>query len=182
MLDLGGLCDLEEFGFAEVWAEDLETDGEVCAAIEIGGAAGDGDAGDAGEVGGEGEDVGEVFVEGIAGEGSEAAGGGGGDGGEDGVDGLEGGFEVAPDEGADFLGTAVVGIVVAGGEDVGAEDDAAFDLRAEAFFARAAVEIEDVVGLFSAVAVADAVEAGEVGGGFRGGDDVVGSDGVLGVG
>jgi hypothetical protein len=54
---LRGFGDLEEFRLAEVGAEDLQADGEIFSAIEIRGAAGDGDARDAGEVGGEGENI-----------------------------------------------------------------------------------------------------------------------------
>ena len=45
---LHGLGDLEEFGFAEVGAEDLQADREVDAAVEVGGAAGHGDVGEVG--------------------------------------------------------------------------------------------------------------------------------------
>ena len=162
--------------------EDLEAGGEVFPAIEVGAAAGDGDAGDAGEVGGDGENVGEVFLERIAGNTADFPRGCGGDRGEDGIDFFEGGLEIPADEGADFLGSRVVGVVVAGCEDVGAEDDAALDLGAEALLAGFLIEIKDVSGIGGAVAVADAVEAGQVRRRFRRGDDVVGGDGVLGVG
>ena len=94
--------------------EDLEAGGEVFPAIEVGAAAGDGDAGDAGEVGGDGENVGEVFLERIAGNTADFPRGCGGDRGEDGIDFFEGGLEIPADEGADFLGSRVVGVVVAG--------------------------------------------------------------------
>ena len=55
--ELGSAGDAEDGRFAEVWAEDLQAGGEVFSTIEIGDAAGHGNAGDAGEVGGEGEDV-----------------------------------------------------------------------------------------------------------------------------
>ena len=45
---------------------------------------------------------------------------------------LERGGEVARDQRADLLRLAVVGVVVAAGQRVGAEDDAALDLVAEA--------------------------------------------------
>ena len=51
------------------------------------------------------------------------------------VDLRERGVEVALDERAHLLRRAVVGVVVAGRQRVGAEDDAAFDLVAEAGFA-----------------------------------------------
>ncbi len=85
------------------------------------------------------------------------------------------------DEGADFLGAKVIGVVVAAAQDVGAEDDAAFDLGAEAFLAGASVMVQEVGGVFRAMAVADAVETGEIGGGFGGREDVIDGDGVFGV-
>ena len=53
------------------------------------------------------------------------------------IDALEGPLEVAQDERAHPLGLAVVGVVVAGGERIGAEHDAALHLGAEARSARA---------------------------------------------
>ena len=50
-------CDAQQLGLAQMRGEDLEADGEVFPAVEVGGAAGDGNAGDAGEVGGYGENV-----------------------------------------------------------------------------------------------------------------------------
>ena len=94
--------------------EDLEADGEVFGAVKIRGAAGDRDARNAGEVGGNREDVGEVFVEWVGGSGADFSGGAGCDGRDDGVDFLKGFFEILTDECADFLGAAVVGVVVTG--------------------------------------------------------------------
>ena len=109
----GGFGDAQEFGFLEVGGEDLEADGEVLCTIKIGGAAGHGNAGDAGKVGGEREDVGEIFVERVGGAGADFACGAWCDRRDDRVDFLEGVFEILADERADFLGTAVVGVVVA---------------------------------------------------------------------
>ena len=53
----GGAGDLQQLGLAEVGTEDLQADGEVVAAVEVGGAAGHRDAGDAGEVGRQGENI-----------------------------------------------------------------------------------------------------------------------------
>ena len=53
-----GPGDLEELRLAEVGAEYLQADGEAFPSIEVGDAAGDGDARNAGEVGGEGENIG----------------------------------------------------------------------------------------------------------------------------
>ena len=46
---------------------------------------------------------------------------------------------------------------------MGAKNDTAFHFGAKAFLARLAVEVGDVGGLFGAVAVADAIEAREIG-------------------
>ena len=162
--------------------EDLEADGKVFPAVEVRRAAGDGNAGDAGEVGGEGENVGEVFVERIVGKTADLPRRAGGDRREDGVHLLERVLEIAANERADFLGAAVIGVVVTGREDVSAEDDPALHFGAEAFLAGFFIKIENVGRVGGAMAVADAVEAGKVRRGFRRGDDVVGGDGVLGVG
>src|SRR5262249_39947680 len=70
--------------------------------------------------------------------------------------------------------------IVAGGKNVGAEDDAAFYFGAKPCAARFSVHTEQSQ-IVDAQAVADAVVAGEIGAGFGGGDDVVGGDGVIGV-
>ena len=82
---------------------------------------------------------------------------------DDRVDCLESIFEILTDERADFLGAAVVSVVVARGQHMGAEDDAAFHFGSESFFARFAVEVGDVGWLLGAMTVADAIEAREVG-------------------
>src|SRR5699024_5253760 len=108
--------------------EELDAGGQAV----LGQARGQGDARDAGEVGGDGGDVVHVHRGGVVDLLAEAEGDGGrGRGGEH-VDLFEGGGEVALHEGADLLGAAVVGVVVAGREGVGAQQDAALDLVAEA--------------------------------------------------
>ena len=89
---------------------------------------------------------------------------------------LEGGLEVVGDQRADLLRLAVVGVVVAGGERVGADHDAAFDLVAEARLARLGVHASSVRGVLGAEAVADAVVAGEVRRALGGRDQVVGGE------
>ena len=81
----------------------------------------------------------------------------------------EGSVEVLGDLRAHPLGAAVVGVVVAGGERVGAEHDPPLDLGAEAVVAGARVHVEQVASAScGAQPVAHAVEAGEVGGASAG--------------
>src|SRR5690606_10954084 len=108
--------------------EELDAGGQAV----LGETRGQGDARGAGEVGGDGGDVVHVHRGGVVDLLAEAEGDGGrGRRGEH-VDLLEGSGEVALDEGADLLGAAVVGVVVAGREGIGAQQDAALDLVAEA--------------------------------------------------
>src|SRR3546814_9734415 len=62
---------------------------------------------------------------------------------QDGVDLGESLLEVAGDQGADALRLQIIGVVIAGGEDVGADQDAALHLRAEALGARVLVHLLD---------------------------------------
>ena len=83
------------------------------------------------------------------------------------------------DEVADLEGLEVEGVVIAAAEGVGAEHDPAFDLVAKALLAGGVVHVDIITWVFCAMAVMDAVEAGEIAGGFGGGDEIVGRDGVL---
>lgn len=162
--------------------EDLETDGELATAVEIGAAARDGNAGNTREIGGESENIRKIFLDAIGGNAANFASRGGSDGSKDGIDLLEGIFKIATDQGADFLSATVIGVVVAGRKHVGAENDPAFDFWAKTLFARFLIEVEDIGGFGGTLAVANAVEAGKIRGGFSSGDDVISSDGILGVG
>ena len=167
---------VEHAVLAERGAGDLQADGQP-----VGEAAGDRDRGDAGERHGHGAEVVEVHGERVGGLLAQLERDGGRGGSDDQVDLREGGAEVLGDLRAHALGAAVVGVVVAGGERVGAEHDAALDLCAEAVVARARVHVEQVGGVGGAQPVAHAVEAGEVGGGLGGGEHVVGGQRVRGV-
>ena len=83
--------------------------------------------------------------------------------------------EVAPDQRAHLLRLAVVGVVVAGRQRVGAEHDPPLDLGAEARRAGAPVHLDDrVARRLEPQAVAHAVVAGQVGRRLGGRDQVVG--------
>ena len=111
----------------------LEAHGELHAAF-LHGSAGDGHGGQPGQVGGDGVDVRQVGLE-VVQRGVPDFGGGGGRGGAyDDVRPGKGFREVPGDQGADLLRAGVVGVIVAGAEDVGSQDDAALDFRSEAFF------------------------------------------------
>ena len=94
----------------------------------------------------------------------------------------EGFFKILAEEGANFLSLAIVSVGIALAEDKGTEDDAAFDLRSKSFRAGAMIEVENIAGIGGASAVADSVEAGEIGGGLGRGEDVVNGDGSGSVG
>src|SRR5919205_105232 len=150
---LVGVREAEDVRLAPVAAHELEADGQPLGRE----AAGDAHAGDAREVGHAGVDVREVHRERVVRLLAEAEGGRRRRGREHGVAGVEGPEEVALDERAHLLRLEVVGVVVAGGEDVGAEHDAPLDLRPEALLARAAVHLAQVLRVFRAEAVAHAV-------------------------
>ncbi len=95
------------------------------------------------------------------------------------VEATEGPVEVLDDEGAGPLGLRVVGVVVAGGERIGAQHDAALHFGTEALAAGAHVHIVEVLGVRGPVAVTHPVEAGQVGAGFGRRDEVVGGHAAL---
>ncbi len=86
---------------------------------------------------------------------------------------LERGAEILGDAGAHALRGAVVGVVVAARERVGAEHDPTLHLGAEALRARAAVHRRQVGVAGDPQAVADAVKASQVRRGLGRSDDVV---------
>lgn len=145
-----------------MWSEELEADGEIGSFVAGDGAGGDTDAADASEVGADGVDVGEVVAQRVAFRVTKFPGGAGTDRAEDGVDFLEGRLKFLLNDGADLLCAGVVGVVVSGAENVGAEDDAAFYFGSESGATAGAVHVDDACALVDAVAVADTVEAGEV--------------------
>ena len=145
--------------------------------------AGHGKPGDPGDVAGDGKHIAEVHLQGVSGFFTGFEGGGRGGRAEDHIAFFKRLIEVALDERFGLQGAEVVGIVVAAGEGVGADHDAALDFLAETFRAGFAEEIDDVVDrLFGAVPEVYAIIAGKIAGGFAGGDDVVRGDAVFGVG
>jgi len=122
---LVGVGDFEDVGLAEGFTHDLEADREGRGFVRLGEPAGDADATDPREVGGDRKDVREVHLKRVVGFLTDLERGSGGGGGDDCVDLFEGIEEVLTDEGPGFLGLQVVGVVVSGTEDIGAEDDPA---------------------------------------------------------
>ncbi len=153
--------DAQEFDVLESRTQELEADGELFA-IGAGKAVREADARNAGEVCVDGVDVLHVHLQRVVGFCAELESRARGRGTKDGITGGESGVEIAFDQTADFKGGEVILVAVTGGEGVGAEHDAAFDLGAEAFGAAARVDVDEVLGLVGPVAVADTVEPGEV--------------------
>src|SRR6266702_7964275 len=104
-------------------------------------AAGQRDPGQRRQVAGHGEDVGEVHGERVGHLLAEPERDRGRHRSRDDVAVLEGALEVPPEQGADLLRPQVISVVVAGGERIGAEHDAALRLRAEAGLARRPVQL-----------------------------------------
>ena len=98
---------------------------------------------------------------------------------DDQVEALEQRRVLAGDDRAHLLRLAVEGVVVAGRERVGADHDPALGLVAEALVAGALVHLDQALRVLGAVAVADAVVAGQVRGGLGRGDQVVAGESVL---
>ena len=126
----------------------------------------------AGQVRRDGADVGQVHGQRVLGLGPEGEGRGRRRRRQQHVEVRVGGLEVPDDQRAHPLGLAVVGVVVAGRQGVGAEHDPALDLGAEAGGAGRAVHGGDVVAV-DPQAVAHAVVAGQVARRLGRGDEVV---------
>ena len=146
-------------------------------------AAGQADRRQASHVGGNGEQVGQVHGQGVLGVGAEGEGRGRRGGGEQHIHALEGRIKIAADQGAHLLGLLVVSIHVARRKGIGTDQDAPLHLIAKPFSAATGRHLGQAVtgrlAAAGAVAVFDAVIAGQVGGRLRGGDHVVGGDAVV---
>ena len=113
-------------------ADELESDRQFALRELARWLHGDGDGRQAGELHRNGENIGEIHRERIIGLLADLECRGWRDGREQDIDVFECLVEVAGDERADPLGFIVIRIVITGGEDEGAEDDAPFRFRAEA--------------------------------------------------
>jgi len=140
-----------------------------------------GKAGEAGQGGGHSEGIGQVHGYGVHGLGREGEGHAGTDRGGEYIHGLEDPFEISGDEGPGLHGLEVEGVVVALGKAEGPQQDAALDLGPQPFVTGLGDHRRQVPAL-GAVAVADPIEAAEVAGDLAGADQVVGVDGIAGVG
>ena len=89
-------------------------------------------------------------------------------------------FVLLDDQGAHFLRFSVVGVLVAGREHIGAEHDAPFDFRAKPFLAGEVIDFIQGCRSCRPFSIADAVKAGEIGGGFGRGQDVVDGNRIFG--
>ena len=165
---------VQQAPLGEVRADDLQ------AHRQPGREAGrDADAGQRGQVHRDGAQVGQVHGQRVGRALPDLEGHGGRGGRDQEVEAAERLLEVLDDERAGPLRLGVVGVVVAGGEGVGADHDAALDLGAEALAAGAHVHLVEVFAVGGAVTVAHPVEAGQVGAGLRRRDEVVGGDAPL---
>src|SRR5215475_15038400 len=130
---------LEDARFTEGRTEDLEADRKILRSL----AAGDGKAGHSGKGTCNGVDVGEVHLERVVRLFAQFEGRDGRRRRDDAVNFCEGLAEVLGDERAYFLAFQIIGVVIASGKDVSAEDDAAFHLWTEPRATRFAVHADE---------------------------------------
>ena len=142
-------------------------------------AAGHTDRRQAGHIGWNGEQVGQVHGQGILTVGPEAEGGAGGGGRQQHIHAGEGPLKIAADQAAHLLGLLVISIHIARREGVGADQDAALHLIAKTLGPAAGGHLRQTAAGLGAIAILNAVVAGQVGAGLRRGDHVVGGDAVV---
>ncbi len=171
------VCHLQQPGFAQVVADQLQAHGHGCG-TKTGGQA---QARQTGQRGRQGVDVGQIGGKRIGGFGTDGPGHAGGHRAGDEVAVGKGGLKILRDQAPDLLRLEVVGIVVAVAEHVGAQQDAALHLGPEGLAARALIHFQQIGVFGGAVAVAHTVVAAQVGAGLGRGDDVVGRNGQLGA-
>ena len=169
------MADLEQLFLAEIGPDQLQSDRQLGILRK---ATGQTQSTVARQITGDREDVGKVHLQGIVRLFTHLERRGGCRGGNNGVHLFKCPVEIIANQGSDLLGAQIIGVVKTTAEDIGAQDDAAFDLGAKSLSASFAIELQRFVGI-DPFAVADAIIPGEIGTGFGGGDDVVGGDGVL---
>ena len=152
----------------------LQADGQTV----VGETARDTDAADASQVATDGVNVTQVHRQRVGRLFARLEGGGGSGGARQHIALAEHLLKVLQDQPANLERLQVVGVDVAAGQGIGAQHDAALHLGAESLAAAAAVLLDEVALLRRAVTVAHPVETGQVAGGFRRGDQVVGGHGV----
>jgi hypothetical protein len=169
---------VEDPGFSKVIALDLQPDRQT-ALVET---AGNRHRRRPGQVAGDGENIVQVHLDRIVAFFSETERSRRRCRPDDQVATVVGATKIIRDQPTDLLRLQVVRVVVAVREHVGADQDAALDLGAEAFGAGLAVHVVEVAVARRAVPVAHAVEARQVGRGFGGCDHIVDGDRQVDVG
>src|SRR5436190_1248830 len=119
----------------------------------------DGDGGGADEICGRGEDVVQIHRQRVFGLRADRERGFGRGRGDEVIEGAERFLEFMAQFGADALGAAVVGVVVAGRQREGAEHDPAFHFGAESFAAGVEVDLVERARAFAAMSITNAVES-----------------------
>ena len=172
---LEGVGSVEHLLLHQGRADELGTHGHSLAVK----AAGHGDGGQAGQVDGHGVNVAQVHLERIAQTLPQLGGDGGGHRSQQQIIFPEGLVKGLLDDGLDLQGFLIIGVIVAGGQHEGAQQDAPLHLPAKALGAGLAVEVGQILIVTGPPAVFHAVEAGQVGAGLSGGDDIIGGHDVL---
>src|ERR1700730_10993805 len=172
---LEGVSDAQDGPFGEEVAQQLQADRETLAE-----ASGNGDAADARQVCRDGEHVLQVHLvrvgyltqlEGYRGRGRA----------DQHIEAFKGAGEVLRNQRAYFLRAFVIGVVVAGGERVGAKHDTPLDLLAETVLARLLQRFPHVGSDAIGIAVFHAIVAVEVRAGLSRGNDIVHRYAVFGM-
>src|SRR5215471_293327 len=149
----------EDSGFVEVFAQDLQADGQARLRL----AAGDTDPRHADQIADYRIDVGQIHLQRIVSFFAQLKGWRGCGGSDNRVHLAEGLFKVASQQSADSLGFQVIGIVVAGAERISSEHDAALYLGAKTFITAPAIHLGKRFRMRRAVSVTDAVITSKIG-------------------
>src|SRR5207249_11493605 len=147
-------------------SEDLQTDRQLLAVFGLSRPTGNTDAADSSEVRGVGETIREIHLQGISRFLAQLERRAGRRWRNECFDFLKCAHEILTDELAHLLCTQVIGIVITGTENVGAENNSPFYFRAESFRSRAGVIIKQAAHRLRPMPVAHTIKAREVGRGF----------------